>query len=111
MRGDVRRIIRRGNLIYAHDRSVFLKKQSPNKVVNVGLEYAVAADAMMTDTTAPAVPSAAAGDRRTARILARSIYKDMKSYGVGQDRILEVASELIGLVTADLNEDAPSAQS
>ncbi|HJL42205.1 MAG TPA: hypothetical protein RMG48_12970 [Myxococcales bacterium LLY-WYZ-16_1] len=43
------------------------------------------------------------GDPRTARILARSIYKDMKNYGVPRDRILEVASELIGLVTADLD--------
>jgi len=43
------------------------------------------------------------GDARTARILARTLYKDMKSYGIPQERILQVASELIGLVTADLS--------
>lgn len=44
-----------------------------------------------------------AGDARTVRILARSIYKDMKTYGIPQEKILEVASELIGLVTDDLS--------
>ncbi len=45
------------------------------------------------------------GDARTARILARSIYKDMRSYGIPQEKILEVASELIGLVTAEMSTD------
>lgn len=45
----------------------------------------------------------AAPARQTTRILARSIYKDMKSYGIPQDKILEVASELIALVTKELD--------
>ncbi|MCB9652611.1 MAG: hypothetical protein H6729_00575 [Deltaproteobacteria bacterium] len=54
------------------------------------------------------IPMAKPVDARTARILARSIFKDMQSYGVSDDRILEVASELIGLVTAKI-QDQPSA--
>ena len=42
-------------------------------------------------------------DPRVARILARSFFRDMKASGVPQTRILEVASELIGLVTSDLS--------
>ena len=47
--------------------------------------------------------AAMAEDPRVARILARSIFRDMKASGVPQSRILEVASELIGLVTSDLS--------
>lgn len=43
-----------------------------------------------------------AADGRTTRILARSMFKDLKSYGIANDKILEVASELIGLVTDDI---------
>ena len=48
-------------------------------------------------------------DPRVARILARSLFRDMKSSGIPQSRILEVASELIGLVTADLSENVKKA--
>lgn len=59
------------------------------------------------DSARPEAPPTS-GDARTAEILARSMYKDMKSYGIPRDRILQVASELIGLVTADLEStDAP----
>lgn len=47
-------------------------------------------------------------DGRTTRILARSMFRDLKDYGIANDKILEVASELIGLVTADL-ETPPGA--
>ncbi|MBX2811668.1 MAG: hypothetical protein KTR25_07655 [Myxococcales bacterium] len=46
---------------------------------------------------------AIAEDPRVARIVARSIFRDMKANGIPQSRILEVASELIGLVTSDLS--------
>jgi len=52
---------------------------------------------------APSAVNSRPGDARTARILARTLYKDMKSYGIPRERILQVASELIGLVTADLS--------
>lgn len=54
----------------------------------------------------PGIPGATTkSDAKTARILARSIFKDMKSYGIPNEKILEVASELIGLVTEQLKED------
>ena len=48
------------------------------------------------------VPDAGRMDPRAARILAETIYRDMKGYGIDADRILEVASELIGLVTTEI---------
>ncbi|MCA9553429.1 MAG: hypothetical protein KC933_25555 [Myxococcales bacterium] len=43
-------------------------------------------------------------DGRTARLLARTMFRDLKEYGIANDKILEVASELIGLVTDELKE-------
>lgn len=51
--------------------------------------------------------SATPSDDRTARILARSMYRDLKDYGIPNEKILQVASELIGLVTDDLAQDDP----
>ena len=47
-------------------------------------------------------------DGRTARILARSMYRDLKSYGIANDKILEVVSEMIGLVTDELGDESPA---
>ncbi len=41
---------------------------------------------------------------RSARILARTIFRDMKDYGIPDEKILDVASELIGLVSEELKE-------
>ena len=41
-------------------------------------------------------------DERSTRIVAESMFRDMKAYGMPNDRILEIASQLIGLVTSDL---------
>ncbi len=43
-------------------------------------------------------------DGRTARILARSMFRDLKDYGIANDKILEVVSEMIGLVTDEIKE-------
>ncbi len=63
---------------------------------------------MHTSPSTPAVmpvPPTKQSNAKTARILARTIFKDMKGYGVTNEKILEVASELIGLVTNQLKED------
>ncbi|MEQ9497281.1 MAG: hypothetical protein RIT81_10490 [Deltaproteobacteria bacterium] len=62
---------------------------------------------MQTSTTTPSIPAAATtnSSAKPARILARTIFKDMKGYGVSNQKIIEVASELIGLVTDQLRED------
>lgn len=63
---------------------------------------------MLTSQTTPSpvpAPPTTQSNAKTARILARTMFKDMKSYGVSNQKILEVASELIGLVTDQLKED------
>lgn len=46
-------------------------------------------------------------DERSTRIVAESMFRDMKAYGLPNERILEIASRLIGLVTSDI-KSAPS---
>ena len=53
----------------------------------------------------PALPALAGTDARSSKILARTIFRDMKNYGVPNQRILEVASELIRLVTDEIATD------
>ena len=54
----------------------------------------------------PALNGSNGTDARSAKILAKTIFRDMKQYGIPNQRILEVASELIGLVTDEIAEDA-----
>ena len=46
--------------------------------------------------------------KRTRTILARSFYNEMKSHGYSPHQIIELSSEILGLVTVDLRE--PSSQ-
>jgi hypothetical protein len=49
-------------------------------------------------------------DARASRILARSLFRDMRSNGYGNQQILALATELIDLVTRDMrgeSDDAP----
>lgn len=41
-------------------------------------------------------------DERSTRIVAESMFRDLKAYGMPNDRIIEIASRLIGLVTSDI---------
>ncbi|MCC7383586.1 MAG: hypothetical protein IT384_17230 [Deltaproteobacteria bacterium] len=43
-------------------------------------------------------------DPRAAKILARTMYKDMVLHGLSSQQILAVASELIAQVTAELKQ-------
>jgi hypothetical protein len=43
-------------------------------------------------------------DRRSVEILARSIFRELKSNGYGVRQILSLSSELIGLVTAEYQQ-------
>lgn len=40
--------------------------------------------------------------QRTRTVLARSFYKEMKSHGYSPNQIIELSSELLGLVKSDL---------
>lgn len=44
--------------------------------------------------------------KRTRTILARSFYNEMKSHGYSANQIIELSSEILGLVTVDLREPA-----
>ena len=46
-------------------------------------------------------------DERSTRIVAESMFRDLKAYGMPNDRIIEIASRLIGLVTSDLKSTPP----
>jgi hypothetical protein len=59
-----------------------------------------------TSSPSVAVPPTVQSDAKTARILARTIFKDMMRYGVSHQKILEVATELISLVNTQLREDS-----
>ena len=44
--------------------------------------------------------------KRARMILARSFYNEMKSHGYSPNQIIELSSEILGLVTVDLREPA-----
>ena len=44
------------------------------------------------------------GPNRASGILARSIFKELKSNGYSRDQILALSGELIGLVTSDITD-------
>jgi len=43
---------------------------------------------------------------RALKILSKSLYRDLRQNGYEPKQIVAVASELIGLVTSDIKEDA-----
>jgi hypothetical protein len=43
-----------------------------------------------------------AGDPRGTRILARTIYKELRSSGLSEREVLSIATELLALTAADL---------
>lgn len=47
-------------------------------------------------------------DPRAARILAKSIYRELRATGFGEREVMAVASELISLVTADVRDERES---
>ncbi len=49
-------------------------------------------------------PVSSAIKPRSVRILARTIFRDMKEYGMSNEKIVEMASELIGLVAEDIED-------
>jgi hypothetical protein len=59
-------------------------------------------------TPIPALPAlnGSGADARSSKILAKTIFRDMKQYGIPNQRILEVASELIRLVTDEIADES-----
>ena len=42
------------------------------------------------------------GDERSAKILAKTIYRELRSSGLGEREVLAIASELLGLVAEEV---------
>jgi hypothetical protein len=42
------------------------------------------------------------------RLLARTLYKEMKEEGLGPDQIMEFTTELLGLVGDEINDRGPN---
>jgi len=64
------------------------------------------------DTMAlPLEPNVDLQDPRTLRILAKTIYRDLRENGLGERDVMALASELLGLVTTEVRGKAePSRQ-
>ena len=48
------------------------------------------------------VRSTVLGDARSARILAKTIYRELRSEGLDEREVLSIASELLGLVAEEV---------
>ena len=63
--------------------------------------------AMAQETLAtPNDNNLAASNQRALKILSRSLYKELRSNGYDPKQVVSVASELLGLVTSDIREEA-----
>ncbi len=64
-----------------------------------------------TDTMAlPLEPNVDLQDPRALRILAKSIYRDLRENGLGERDVMALASELLGLVTTEVRGKAEPSQ-
>jgi hypothetical protein len=53
-----------------------------------------------------AAPASLPNREKALRILSKSIYKELRQNGYEPKQIVALATELIGLVTSDIKEDA-----
>ena len=51
--------------------------------------------------------SANAGEPRALRILAKSVFRELKTSGYDRSDIVAFATEMLSLVSSDIREDAP----
>ena len=73
------------------------RSEVPDDVRSRGFEAAV-------DLEPGEVPSAPADvrDPRAVRIVAKTIYRELRQSGLGHEQVMAVASELLGLVTDEV---------
>lgn len=62
----------------------------------------------MSATTSIPVPSASA-QQRALKILAKSVYRELKASGYARSDMVGFANELLDLVTSEIRESADSA--
>ncbi|MCC6214465.1 MAG: hypothetical protein IT376_06325 [Polyangiaceae bacterium] len=62
----------------------------------------------MSEPTTPSTPTPKTGPG-AASIVARSIYRELRATGFAERDVMELASELLALVTADMRARGPAA--
>jgi hypothetical protein len=60
-------------------------------------------------TSAAPTPPATHPDPRALKILAKSVFKELRSQGYTPQQVLSLATEIIALVTSDIAHDTDSA--
>lgn len=56
------------------------------------------------DSTAPS--ASREGEVRRTRILAKTVYRELRASGLDRREVLAVATELLGLVAAEIREES-----
>lgn len=64
------------------------------------------ANAQGTNGTRESRPSGVPGDARALRILAKSVYRDLKSSGYSRSDIVHFTNALLELVTTEIKQDS-----
>jgi hypothetical protein len=59
-------------------------------------------------TSATPTPQASHPDPRALKILAKSIFKELRAQGYSPQQVLSLATEIIALVTSDIAHDTDS---
>ena len=62
--------------------------------------------APQTLTAAPAPVAAVPNRERALKILSKSLYRELRQNGYEPKQIVALATEIIGLVTSDMRDDA-----
>lgn len=57
-----------------------------------------------TSSKSSPMRSALIQDHRSARILAKTIYRELKSSGIEESEVIAVATEMLGLVAGDMRK-------
>jgi hypothetical protein len=57
-----------------------------------------------TPTLPPGISPGVLEDPRSKRIIAKTIYRELRSSGLGEKEVLAIATELLGLVAEDLRD-------
>jgi hypothetical protein len=59
-----------------------------------------AVNTQISEESSPIIP----GDERGARILAKTIYRELRGSGVDEREVIAIATRLLGLATDDLSD-------
>jgi hypothetical protein len=70
----------------------------------MALPFALAADTAETSSAAASEIGRASRDPRALRILAKSIYRELRQGGLAETDVVAIAGDLLGLVAGDVKD-------